>query len=40
MVLRDIHDLLHSMGKDITEYGLPEVIDIGIFCYTITSFPY
>jgi hypothetical protein len=31
MVLRDIRDLLHSMGKDITEYGLPEVIDIGIF---------
>jgi hypothetical protein len=40
MVLRDIRDLLHSMGKDITEYGLPEVIDIGIFCYTITSFSY
>ncbi|EEC75772.1 hypothetical protein OsI_12678 [Oryza sativa Indica Group] len=28
MVLRDIRDLLHSMGKDITEYGLPEIIDI------------
>jgi hypothetical protein len=38
MVLRDIRDLLHSMGKDITEYGLPEIIDIGIFCYTCTFF--
>ena len=36
MVLRDIRDLLHSTGKDIMEYGLPEVIDIGIFSYTAT----
>ncbi|BAH92476.1 Os04g0142700 [Oryza sativa Japonica Group] len=28
MVLRDIRDLLHSMGKDITKYGLLEIIDI------------
>jgi hypothetical protein len=38
MVLRDIRDLLHSMGNDITEYGLPEISDIGIFCYTGTYF--
>ncbi|EEE56892.1 hypothetical protein OsJ_06543 [Oryza sativa Japonica Group] len=29
MVLRDIRDLLHSMGNDITEYGLLEISDIG-----------
>uniref|UniRef100_A0A0E0JZT3 ATP-dependent DNA helicase n=1 Tax=Oryza punctata TaxID=4537 RepID=A0A0E0JZT3_ORYPU len=32
MVLRDIHDLLYSMGKDITGYGLPEINDIGESC--------
>nr|XP_015624412.1 uncharacterized protein LOC107279989 [Oryza sativa Japonica Group] len=37
MVLRDIHDLLHSMGKDITEYGLPEVIDIGERCNDVMT---
>uniref|UniRef100_A0A8I6YAU5 ATP-dependent DNA helicase n=1 Tax=Hordeum vulgare subsp. vulgare TaxID=112509 RepID=A0A8I6YAU5_HORVV len=29
MVLRDIRDLVHSMGKDIKSYGLPEVVDTG-----------
>ncbi|KAL6607919.1 hypothetical protein ACP70R_040982 [Stipagrostis hirtigluma subsp. patula] len=27
MVLRDIRDLVHSMGKDIRNYGLPELKD-------------
>ena len=27
MVLRDIRDMLQSMGKDITNYGLPELVD-------------
>ncbi|XP_048565321.1 uncharacterized protein LOC125545433 [Triticum urartu] len=27
MVLRDIRDLIHSMGKDIKSYGLPEVVE-------------
>ena len=27
MVLRDIRDTLHSMGKDISDYGLPELTD-------------
>ena len=29
MVLRDIRDMLHSMGKDIREYGLPPICDMG-----------
>jgi hypothetical protein len=29
MVLRDIRDMLHSMGKDITNYGLPPICDMG-----------
>ncbi|XP_066384734.1 uncharacterized protein [Miscanthus floridulus] len=29
MVLRDIRDMLHSMGKDIGEYGLPPICDMG-----------
>ncbi|XP_066160632.1 uncharacterized protein [Oryza sativa Japonica Group] len=37
MVLRDIRDLLYSMGKDITEYGLPEVIDIGERCNDVMT---
>ncbi|KAM3330338.1 hypothetical protein ACQJBY_026944 [Aegilops geniculata] len=31
MVLRDIRDLLHSMGKDIETYGLPELVDTNAF---------
>ena len=31
MVLRDIRDLLHSMGKDIKTYGLPELVDTNAF---------
>ncbi|XP_044444071.1 ATP-dependent DNA helicase PIF1 [Triticum aestivum] len=27
MVLRDIQDLVHSMGKDIKSYGLPELVE-------------
>jgi len=29
MVLRDIRDLLQSMGKDIKNYDLPELNDTG-----------
>ncbi len=29
MVLRDIRDILHFMGKDISDYGLPKLTDIG-----------
>ncbi|XP_002449443.2 uncharacterized protein LOC8071841 [Sorghum bicolor] len=29
MVLRDIRDMLHSMGKDIRDYGLPPISDEG-----------
>jgi hypothetical protein len=29
MVLRDIGDMLHSMGKDIKDYGLPSICDVG-----------
>jgi hypothetical protein len=29
MVLRDIRDMLHSMGKDIREYGMPPICDMG-----------
>ena len=29
MVLRDIWDLVHSMGKDIKSYGLPELVETG-----------
>jgi ATP-dependent DNA helicase PIF1 len=29
MVLRDIRDMLHSMGKDIRDYGLPPICDMG-----------
>jgi hypothetical protein len=29
MVLRDIQDMLHSMGKDIRDYGLPPICDMG-----------
>jgi hypothetical protein len=28
MVLRDIRDMLQSMGKDITTYGLPDLVEI------------
>ncbi|XP_052164729.1 uncharacterized protein LOC127781722 [Oryza glaberrima] len=31
MVLRDIRDTLHSMGKDISDYGLPELTDTYVF---------
>jgi hypothetical protein len=27
MVLRDIRDMLQSMGKDITSYGLPDLVE-------------
>uniref|UniRef100_I1P742 Uncharacterized protein n=1 Tax=Oryza glaberrima TaxID=4538 RepID=I1P742_ORYGL len=37
MVLRDIRDLLHSIGKDITKYSLPEVIDIGERCNDVMT---
>ena len=30
MVLRDIQDMLHSMGKDIRDYDLPPICDVGI----------
>jgi ATP-dependent DNA helicase PIF1 len=29
MVLRDIQDMLHSMRKDIRDYGLPPISDEG-----------
>jgi hypothetical protein len=29
MVLRDMRDMLHSMGKDIRDYGLPPICDEG-----------
>ena len=29
MVLRDIRDMLHSMGKDIKDFGLPPICDMG-----------
>ena len=29
MVLRDIRNMVHSMGKDVRNYGLPEVDDSG-----------
>jgi CRISPR/Cas system-associated endonuclease Cas3-HD len=29
MVLRDIRDMLHSMGKDIREYDMPPICDMG-----------
>ena len=29
MVLRDIRDMLHSMGKDIRDFGLPPICDMG-----------
>ena len=29
MVLRDIRDMVHSMGKDIRDYGLPPICDEG-----------
>ena len=29
MVLRDIRDLIQSMGKDIRNYDLPELNDMG-----------
>jgi lysophospholipid acyltransferase (LPLAT)-like uncharacterized protein len=29
MVLRDIRDMVHSMGKDIKDYGLPPISDEG-----------
>ena len=28
-VLRDIRDIVHSMGKDFRTYGLPDVNDAG-----------
>jgi len=28
-VLRDIRDMVHSMGKDFRTYGLPDVNDAG-----------
>jgi ATP-dependent DNA helicase PIF1 len=28
MVLRDIRDMLHSMGKDIRDYGLAPICDV------------
>jgi ATP-dependent DNA helicase PIF1 len=29
MVLRDIRDMVHSMGNDIRDYGLPPICDEG-----------
>jgi hypothetical protein len=31
MVLRDIRDMVHSMGKDMRDYGLPPICDLGGF---------